>query len=51
MSQHPPTIQSTLAQDKNVTYIDTIQAYDQWADVSSGRTGYQIRWLTYQTGL
>ncbi|EED21561.1 conserved hypothetical protein [Talaromyces stipitatus ATCC 10500] len=32
MSQ-PPTIQSTLAQDKNVTYIDTIQAYDQWADV------------------
>ncbi|EEA25691.1 hypothetical protein TMatcc_006078 [Talaromyces marneffei ATCC 18224] len=33
MSQHPPTIQSSLAKDANVTYIDTIQAYDQWADV------------------
>lgn len=34
MSQ-PQTIQSSLPSDPNVSYIDTVHAYDQWANVSN----------------
>lgn len=34
MSQ-PQTIQSSLPSDPNVRYIDTVHAYDQWANVST----------------
>jgi putative salt-induced outer membrane protein YdiY len=34
MSQ-PQTIQSSLPSDPTVRYIDTVHAYDQWANVST----------------